>query len=361
MFIYLGRRGPIATLAPALLQAALGIPELSPHLMVSRQSEDFGRYERFGSCVVPVNTFESAFGAALAVWRVPLLARKLFTFVKSHNVRAVYSLMPHVWGPLLVPAVHAAGAGYVSMVHDANAHPGDPSALLNGWLLQEARRADEIVTLSNTVTDLLVRGQGFPPAKITTLFHPDLVYGGGTPSSMTAEQPLKLLFFGRILPYKGLGLLVEAFEILRREGAEVELGVYGEGEIGPYRQRLEALGATVVNHWLPDNEVAAVFASHHALVLSHIEASQSGVAAAAFGAGLPVVATPVGGLKEQVQDGRNGVVARGVTAADLCDAINRLAQSPGLYQKLVETVRLGRQARSMDAFARQLTAVTERG
>ncbi len=59
------------------------------------------------------------------------------------------------------------------------------------------------------------------------------------------------------------------------------------------------------------------------------------VVAAAYGAGLPVVATPVGGLAEQVVDGTTGVLARGSTsAADFADAIRRLIETAGPLRKL---------------------------
>jgi glycosyltransferase involved in cell wall biosynthesis len=67
------------------------------------------------------------------------------------------------------------------------------------------------------------------------------------------------------------------------------------------------------------------------MVLPYLEASQSGVIAAAYGAHLPVVATPVGGLTEQVADGRTGLLAKGATAKDIADAIRKLIETPGLY------------------------------
>ena len=81
------------------------------------------------------------------------------------------------------------------------------------------------------------------------------------------------------------------------------------GASGPSAARLEAIGAEVVNCWLDASEIGPVLARYHAVVLSHTDASQSGVAAAAIGAGVPVVAMPVGGLIEQVVDGVTGLVA----------------------------------------------------
>ncbi len=74
------------------------------------------------------------------------------------------------------------------------------------------------------------------------------------------------------------------------------------------------LGANVVNRWLNEEESPTALSAHHAVVLAHIEASQSGVAASAVGAGAPIISTPVGGLREQVVDGETGLLAeRGPT------------------------------------------------
>ena len=55
------------------------------------------------------------------------------------------------------------------------------------------------------------------------------------------------------------------------------------------------------NRWVPEDEVGALLAWSDALVLSHREASQSGVAATAITAGRWVIATRVGGLEEQLR------------------------------------------------------------
>ena len=58
----------------------------------------------------------------------------------------------------------------------------------------------------------------------------------------------------------------------------------------------------VENRWVPEDEVGELLAWSDALVLSHREASQSGVAAAAIAARRWVVSTRVGGLAEQLRD-----------------------------------------------------------
>jgi glycosyltransferase involved in cell wall biosynthesis len=85
-------------------------------------------------------------------------------------------------------------------------------------------------------------------------------------------------------------------------------------------------------------------------VLAHTEASQSGIAAIAHGLGVPVIATPVGGLPEQVRDGITGLVATRADAQNLAAAIRALARDPELYRRIVAGIAETRQERSMQRF-----------
>jgi glycosyltransferase involved in cell wall biosynthesis len=187
------------------------------------------------------------------------------------------------------------------------------------------------------------------------LFLPNLYYGDPPkPHRRDPASPLRLLFFGRILPYKGLPIFVSAVEKICASGIPIEIGVFGEGHLGREGRRLEALGATIVNQWIAESEIDGIFARYDALVLSHIEASQSGVASVALGSGVPVVTTPVGGLTEQVIHEVNGLVADSVTADALAAQIFRLATQAGLYDKLSNMISQGLSQQSMRAFLERL-------
>jgi glycosyltransferase involved in cell wall biosynthesis len=191
--------------------------------------------------------------------------------------------------------------------------------------------------------------------RLVTLFLPNLCdHGDPKPRRREAMLPLRILFFGRILPYKGLSLFVSTLELIRARGISIEIGVYGEGKLGRELRRLEALGGKIVNHWIPENEIDKIFASYDVLVLSHIEASQSGAAALALGSGLPVVTTPTGGLTEQIIHEVNGLIADSVTPAALAAQICRLATDPALYHGLSEIISRDGSQRSMRVFLERL-------
>jgi glycosyltransferase involved in cell wall biosynthesis len=89
---------------------------------------------------------------------------------------------------------------------------------------------------------------------------------------------------------------------------------------------------------------------HDVVVVSSTEASQSGVITVAFAAGRPVIATPVGGMSEQVVDGRTGILADSVSGAAIAQAMRRLIVDPKLLATLEEGVLALRDQFSMARF-----------
>ena len=119
-----------------------------------------------------------------------------------------------------------------------------------------------------------------------------------------------LLFFGLIRDYKGLDLLLEAFE--RSPRKDLRLIVAGEfyNDKKQYRPAFERLGERVIlhDHFIADEEVKYYFSMADALVLPYRTATQSGVTQIAYNFEVPMVVTRVGGLPEIVADGKVGIV-----------------------------------------------------
>ena len=163
-----------------------------------------------------------------------------------------------------------------------------------------------------------------------------------------------------------------AFSFIRLNERESKPRQSGLTEIrGPYYRPvgkrylediLETMGAYVDNRWLREVDIAPALAKLDLLVLPYIVASQSGVIAAACGAALPVVVTPVGGLVEQVRDGESGIVAEAVAADAVAAAIARLATDAALYvQCSVGARALALGELSWPVVADRLLAVVIRG
>jgi glycosyltransferase involved in cell wall biosynthesis len=122
------------------------------------------------------------------------------------------------------------------------------------------------------------------------------------------------LFFGTIRPYKGLEDLVRAFELLSdSERAASWLTVVGETWEG-WHEPVRLIEAsrqrdrmTLVNHYVSDEEASGWFAGADVVALPYHRSSASGPLHMTMEAGLPVVITDVGGLREAA-DGYQGAV-----------------------------------------------------
>ncbi len=126
-----------------------------------------------------------------------------------------------------------------------------------------------------------------------------------------AEGKAVLLFFGFVRAYKGLRYLIDALALVRAR-LDAHLLVVGEfwDDVAPYQTQIRALGleasVTLIDRYIPNEEVGLYFAAADLVVLPYTDATQSGVAQLALGAGVPVITTSVGGLPDVIQDGVNG-------------------------------------------------------
>lgn len=351
MFLYLGRRG-LSHFALDLAWAAVAQPGVESTIIVSRQNEIYEAFSQLGEGHLGVHTFSANVGLLAGTWRIPSICQQLRNSIERQRPHAVIELMPHAWSPLIAPSVKELGVPYIPIIHDAKTHPGDyRSAVVQLPVMQTLAQADAVITLSGTVTRALNERGACPSEKIHTLFHPDLEFG-----VRSLEDPpkpgdiLRLLFLGRIMKYKGLPIFLDMVRELRGRGFTVQAGVFGEGDISSCAEQLTELNVEVLNRWLTKDDIQGALGRFDAVVLSHIEASQSGVAATALGAGLPVIATPVGGLTEQIIDGVTGIIASRPDGASLADSAERLFTTPHLYQRIRDTINAQSKNRSMSRF-----------
>jgi glycosyltransferase involved in cell wall biosynthesis len=152
-----------------------------------------------------------------------------------------------------------------------------------------------------------------------------------------------ILFFGFVREYKGLRYLIEAMpHILSR--LDAHLLVVGEfwDDPDPYRRKIAELGlehrTTIVDRYVPDEEAGLYFAAADLVALPYVDATQSAVVQLAFGLGVPVVTTRVGGLAEVVQDGVTGLLVPARQSAALAEAVVRFFDE-GLGPSLRNNIR----------------------
>jgi len=211
-----------------------------------------------------------------------------------------------------------AGIRSVFLIH--NAEPADGS--LRGHPLTRLAFTHASALLAPSRSTLRGLRPQFPDQRIVLAPHPahsPRTFGPPPPDRTVARRLLGIaadaevpLFFGAPRHAKGLDLLLDALAFVQRP--RLRLVVAGElaGGTRFLRRRLAAPTmrgrVTVLDRYVPNEDVGTVFASADVVVLPYREGSRSGVQALATGFGRPVIVTRVGGLPEYVEDGATGRV-----------------------------------------------------
>ena len=357
MFAYWGRHGALTQLTLELAETLESCGESeNTSVSISASNELIVQYRHLGPLIFPIHTFRNSVSALnpFKLWR---FRNALVDKFRIDNTQALVSLMPHVWTPLVNSLSQRMGIRHTIVVHDSSPHSGDPTASVNPWLIRSIRNANHIVALSEHVAKEVRDLHRVPSTKVSVLSHPDLAYGAQIRAQKPHGGPLRLLFFGRILPYKDLGLFLDALSLLQDEGFPFEASVFGEGDTRRQQKHMQQLGIRRHNEWISSGSIADIFAQHDVVVLTHRAASQSGVVATAFGSGLPVVTVPVGGLIEQIDHGITGLITENRTANAVADAIRRLVDEPRLLQNLRDGIARLKPQRSMQTFLKSISDV----
>lgn len=202
------------------------------------------------------------------------------------------------------------------------------------WLTNRVlRRGDVIVVHAKTEADEARERTSGSGAEIVETFLPVHELGGEMPPRDDAKRRYLLagenvaLFFGHVRPFKGLDIALKAID--RSEGDWI---VFIAGEVWwddeqMYREMVAMLsieGRVKIDfRFIPDDEIADVFAASDVVIAPYRREAQSGVALTAFHFGRAVIATDVGGLPEIIEEGKNGLLVPPEDPAALAGALDR--------------------------------------
>ncbi|MGO8788530.1 MAG: glycosyltransferase family 4 protein [Terriglobia bacterium] len=166
-----------------------------------------------------------------------------------------------------------------------------------------ARGTDAVVAVSQAVASRVVDG----PARV--IYAGVTVPPGNPPTLCHRARPEIIIgTAGRLVELKGIEYLLSAAAALRREFPALRVEIAGSG---PQREKLEEavvrmdLGGQVqFLGWIDD--LAPVLRRWDVFVMPSLEEGFPIAALDAMGAGLPVIATSVGGVPELIEDGSTG-------------------------------------------------------
>lgn len=342
LLLFWGRSGGGARYTLEIAKELKSICGDSLLLSLSGQNDLIDEFSILDSKIYYVNTYKSLWQIPFFLLRLPFYIFKLFKICKLNKVDVVYAPMTHLFNSFILKFLKKLGVKYVLTMHDAKTHQGDRVTLLNYLLKNDISHADHFIALSNSVGNEIEDLYGINKSQISVIPHGSFGYGKQSPKSLSFDKPVNILFFGRILEYKGLGLLLDSLVILSKlnNSLQFKLTIAGNGSIKAYQDKIKDLrlmGVDVVCNvrWIEESEISCIFNQADLCAVPYIEASQSGVIAISLASGVPVVATPVAGLVEQLEFG-GGLLSRNVSAFDFAESLNLILCDPVFYRECSE-------------------------
>jgi D-inositol-3-phosphate glycosyltransferase len=231
---------------------------------------------------------------------------------------------------LLMLFYKALGKKVVLTAHNVNAGRRDlKNSLLNRLTLKtQYRLADHIFVHTEKMRNELV--DCFHVRKTAVTIVPYGINDAVPDSALTSvlakrrlglrDTERAILFFGALKPYKGLEYLVAAFQRLASADSTYRLIIAGERKKG-YEQYWTEVQQTIASapsrtqvirkiEFIPDCETELYFKAADVAVLPYTEIFQSGILFLAYRFGLPVIATDVGSLRDDIVEGETGFLCK---------------------------------------------------
>lgn len=281
----------------------------------------------------------------------------------------------HLWNPLLLMALRQRGVRTIHTLHDVDPHYGVRfGSLIRLWNHMVIRQADQVLVHGRRYQEQLI-AQGLSPHKVTytPLLHgfwgadKHEILGAGaesvspTPASMPTfmptvigerlptavkrstvigKHPPLILFFGRVEAYKGISVLLAAWEKMNEDLANsgslhknAQLLLAGPVAVDMPLPSLPP-GVELRNRRISDEEGIDLFQRCSLVVLPYIDATQSALIAAAYFFAKPVIVTRSGALPEYVIEGRTGWVVPPNDVDHLASALRHALADPDRLRRM---------------------------
>jgi glycosyltransferase involved in cell wall biosynthesis len=268
--------------------------------------------------------------------------------VHAHGLRA--GALTAIALAFVRSTVHAPRPALIVTVHNAPAAGGVTGAIYRVLELIVARSANSVLCVSPDLEERMraagarrvghapvpaspsAPGSSSVPADPAARVSAETRTAMSRPGEADPSRPL-VLAVGRLAPQKGFGTLLEAAALWRDMAPQPWLAIVGEG---PLEAELKAQATSLgLDAWFPGQrgDVPALLAAAAVFVLPSLWEGQPLILQEALAAGVPVVATRVGGTPALTGEDAALLVPPGA-AAPLAGAVRAVLADPGLAARL---------------------------
>lgn len=257
-------------------------------------------------------------GVTKKTFNLPLLFSLIHRIRKEH-FDMIYFESLHTWN---LPIMMMSGKAKIyQVIHEVIPHEGDSQVKMVDLMNKAVVKfADYIVLRNKTYIQDMINRYRISSDRIK-----DLELWRRYPSYTEPLYSGRVLFFGRINPYKGADNLLE----IARLCPEVQFDVIGrvDSQMKNVVNQLSKLPNVKLNNsYVTDEEMRVAFINCDWIIVPYNSASQSGIIIDAYKYSRPVIAFAVGAIPEQVDNGKSGYLVEADDnkkfAAKLKEAMN---------------------------------------
>ncbi len=245
------------------------------------------------------------------------------------------------------------------------------SYLIDGiewWATYESKR---VIVTSNSMKREVEEHFHLPQSKIdvipnaidTSKYHVEVDREAVKRRYGIAPDSRIVLFIGRLVPQKGVEYLIKATPKIVSNHPNAYIVIVGDGWL---KEHLLSLALSIKHKisflgFLSDSELIELILSSDVLVVPSIYEPFGIVALEGMAAGVPVVASNVGGLAEIIEHDRTGVLVYTGDANSIAWGVNRILSDSNYARWLVENAkRKVQEIYSWDAVASRTVEVYEK-
>lgn len=224
----------------------------------------------------------------------------------------------------------------ISLIHDPFLHSGELTFIrkFGNYLL--IRLAKKYVLFNKAQEEEFICQKKINKKDVFTTFlgqYEFLTLFQEKNSTLAENNNFKLLFFGRISPYKGIKYLLDGFvKYLNTYSDKIDLTIAGNGNFDfSHYQNISQIH--IINRFINTDELVSMIQQANLIVCPYIDATQSGVIMSAYAFKKPVLATNVGGLPEMLNQGETGMLIPPKDSDAIYNALKTLSSQPNLLNE----------------------------
>ena len=231
-------------------------------------------------------------------------------------------------------------------IHDAKPHIGEKSWRNNLWINLIKRKVSHYIVHSEFTKKQLLEHGNIDNNNITVVTFGLFSIFKEWDNKKVNQSDKTILFFGRLSPYKGIEVLLEAMQIVSEELSNIRLVIAGQ-LMSWYKMPIIPIlknncEIIIKTDYITNSDLCDLFNDASICVLPYLDASQSGILVMSFAFNTPVIASNIGGMAEYIDHEKTGLLVEPGDRHSLAEAIVILSDNVALRNKMRDNISSGK-------------------